>query len=359
NARTYPNPVTIGGDVTIGGGTGSGSITFDAAVGLGGSTRILTVAADVTFSSAVSNGSLTKSGAGTLTLSASNSLTGTTTIAAGTLAIGNGGTTGSVAGNIANNAALTFNRSDAITYSGTISGTGSLVKQGAGSLTLSASNTFTGATTVAAGKLIVNGVLASSTTTVAAGAVLGGSGTISGAVIVGHSGTLSPGTSPGLLTVNSLLLSGSAVTRMEIVGSGSTAGAAGTAYDQVAVTSANALTFAGSLELDFGNRASLFPQGTTFQLFAFSGTAAGDFTTIRTVDTSGSYAGLTFTPSPYVTGEWTTGIIPGSASQYLVFSENTGRVVALPEPSAIAMAALGTGLAAWHAARRHRRRPAA
>jgi len=107
------------------------------------------------------------------------------------------------------------------------------------------------------------------------------------------------------------------------------------------------LTFGGTLDLDLGNRGSLYAQGTIFQLFSFSGTASGDFTTIRTVDTSGRYAGLTFSPSPFVAGEWTTGIIAGSGNQYLVFSENTGRLVALPEPSAVAMAALGAGLAGW------------
>ena len=51
-------------------------------------------------------GSLTKSGTGTLTLTGDNTYTGGTTISAGTLQIGNGGTTGSVAGNIVDNAAL-------------------------------------------------------------------------------------------------------------------------------------------------------------------------------------------------------------------------------------------------------------
>ncbi|MFM7519276.1 MAG: PEP-CTERM sorting domain-containing protein [Planctomycetota bacterium] len=174
------------------------------------------------------------------------------------------------------------------------------------------------------------------------------------AVVVGNTGTLSPGNSPGILTVNSLSLSGSAFTLMEIVGSGSTAGVAGTAYDQVAVTNADSLSFGGTLHLDFGNRSSLFAQGTIFQLFSFAGTATGDFTTIRTIDSSGSYANLTFTQSPYVPGEWTTGIIGGSGNQYLVFSENTGRLVALPEPSAVAMAALGAGLAGWRLVLRRR-----
>ena len=55
-----------------------------------------------------------------------------TTISAGTLQIGNGGTTGSIAGNVINNAVLAFNRSDSLSYAGIISGSGSLTKLGTG-----------------------------------------------------------------------------------------------------------------------------------------------------------------------------------------------------------------------------------
>ena len=65
-------------------------------------------------------------------LTGANTYTGSTTISAGTLQLGNGGTTGSVAGNIVDNAALVFNRSDALTYGGVISGTGSLTQAGTG-----------------------------------------------------------------------------------------------------------------------------------------------------------------------------------------------------------------------------------
>ena len=51
-------------------------------------------------------GSLTQAGSGTLILTGANTYSGGTTISAGTLQIGNGGTTGSIAGNVADNGVL-------------------------------------------------------------------------------------------------------------------------------------------------------------------------------------------------------------------------------------------------------------
>jgi autotransporter-associated beta strand protein len=98
-------------------------------------------------------GSLTQTGTGTTILTGANTYTGTTTISAGTLQIGNGGTTGSIAGNIVDNAALRFNRSDTLTYGGVISGTGSLTQAGTGTTILTGANTYTGGTTISAGTL--------------------------------------------------------------------------------------------------------------------------------------------------------------------------------------------------------------
>ena len=78
----------------------------------------------------------------------------TTTISAGTLQIGQGGTTGTLGtGNVINNAVLAFNRSDSITYGGAISGTGVLQQNGNGTTILTGTSTYTGGTTIAAGTL--------------------------------------------------------------------------------------------------------------------------------------------------------------------------------------------------------------
>lgn len=78
---------------------------------------------------------------------------------------------------------------------------GSLVKVGAGTLTLSADNTYDGATVIAGGTLIVNGSIANSAVTVSGNAKLGGIGTV-GTTTVNAGGTIAPGRSPGTLTVN-------------------------------------------------------------------------------------------------------------------------------------------------------------
>ncbi|WP_438395833.1 autotransporter-associated beta strand repeat-containing protein [Caballeronia sp. DA-9] len=108
----------------------------------------------VTLANAISGtGTVTQAGTGTTILTGANTYTGGTTISAGALQIGNGGTTGSVAGNIVDNAALNFNHSDALTYGGVVSGTGSLTQQGGGTLVLTGDSSHTGGTTVSAGIL--------------------------------------------------------------------------------------------------------------------------------------------------------------------------------------------------------------
>lgn len=90
----------------------------------------------------------------TVILGADNTISGGITINAGTLRVGNGGTTGTLgSGSVTNNSSLIFNRSNDLTVSNVISGSGSLSKQGAGTLTLSGSNSFTGAVTVNSGVL--------------------------------------------------------------------------------------------------------------------------------------------------------------------------------------------------------------
>ncbi len=99
-----------------------------------------------------------------------------------------------------NTTMLEFAQTNDYTLNNVISGSGSVVKTGAGALTLTGVNTYSGATTVSSGRLIVNGSIANSSVAVNTGGTLGGSGTVGTTSING--GTLAPGNSIGTLSVN-------------------------------------------------------------------------------------------------------------------------------------------------------------
>jgi fibronectin-binding autotransporter adhesin len=154
-ANTYTGGTTISaGTLQVGAGGTTGSILGNV---LDNGVLAFNRSDATTFNGVISGtGSVTKSGAGTQTFTGDNTYTGTTTISAGTLQLGNGGTTGSIAGNIVDNSALVINRSNALTLAGVISGTGSLTQAGTGgTTTLTGANTYTGGTTISAGTLQV------------------------------------------------------------------------------------------------------------------------------------------------------------------------------------------------------------
>lgn len=317
-------------------------------------------------------GNLAKTTAGTLTLSASNAYAGGTTIDGGTLRLGNANALGASSGalavnggtldlggfsagvgalsgssgatittaNTAGTVTLTTNAASSSTFAGTIADNGSglvaLTKAGSGTLTLTGNNTFTGATTVNAGSLLVNGQLGNTAVTVNAGGTLGGSGTIGGAVTIAG-GLLSPGTSPGQLSLASLLLQPSSTVLMEITGT-----TAVTQYDRISLT--GGLTYDGTLQLDLSGT---FADNTTFNLFSGFTSASGNLAGISSVGSF--YNGLSFTRTDNL---WKS--TAATNGQTLEFNQTTGNLVIVPEPAAIALA--GVGIAAAALARRRRGR---
>ena len=100
-----------------------------------------------TYSGALNGlGGLTKTGKGVLVLTGTIVYAGGTKVSAGTLQIGDGGTTGSVFGNITDSATLAFDRSNNLVLGSAVSGTGRLIQDGGGILTLAGANTYSGGT---------------------------------------------------------------------------------------------------------------------------------------------------------------------------------------------------------------------
>ncbi len=146
----------------------AGSFTSGATLGHGGGT-IETNNATAVWSGAISSvppanlsdpvdptEGLTKTGLGTLALTGANTYSGGTTITQGTLQIGNGSVNGAIVGDVTDNATLAFDRSDNPTFSGIISGSGVVEQDGAGVLTLSGVNAYTGGTNINAGTLAIS-----------------------------------------------------------------------------------------------------------------------------------------------------------------------------------------------------------
>src|SRR5688572_18886942 len=156
------NAADAGAFTTCVGGIGTDpAITLTGSFGLGSPVTLSVGSGTVTIDGAPNgisgaNG-ITKEGAGTLALTANNTNSGTTTLSAGTLVVGNGGTSGSLGtGAIVNNSDLIFFRSDNVSAAN-VSGTGVVTQLGAGVLTLSGSNTYTGFTTINNGTVRAGG----------------------------------------------------------------------------------------------------------------------------------------------------------------------------------------------------------
>ncbi len=124
---------------------------------------------DLQINAVVSNGTFTKAGAGMLQLTATNTFTGNTTISGGTLQVAGSGSlnSGNYSGTIADTAILQYSSSANQTLGGIISGAAGAVTKDTSSsstLILTASNTFTGQTTIGAGTVSIPLIGATNTT---------------------------------------------------------------------------------------------------------------------------------------------------------------------------------------------------
>jgi autotransporter-associated beta strand protein len=291
-------PLVLTGGVAV---TGTSSITGGGQITLP-SPQTFTVGAvgdSLTIAPTMSGpGGLTKAGAGLLELTAANTYTEPTTVSSGTLANGVANalptatalTVGGVydlngfnqqlssiagPGTIIDSqspATLAVNNTSADEFDGSLSGSLALIKSGGGTLLLTGTSPYTGATTVAGGTLDVTGKQPASPIHVLGNAALGGTGTV-GPTTVDAGGTLSPGVGgPGALTVHgSLMLSPGSNYNVQLNGT-----AAGSGYSQVRAD--GAVSVNGSmLNFFFGFTPPSGTGDTPFVLISGPGPVNGNF----------------------------------------------------------------------------------
>jgi autotransporter-associated beta strand protein/T5SS/PEP-CTERM-associated repeat protein len=343
--------LTFNSGVLLGQGTASAS----GAITLAGNTYLYTATASDSLTLTGSIGgtggsqSLTKIGAGTLTLSGTNTYSGNTTIDVGTLQLGsaaalspttslviNAGGTFSANGftptiNFLSGTGVLDVGSGGVNYrpaagsafDGFVVGSGAFTISGGGSVNFTATSPdFAGSVSITNSSVSFNGTFGGSSLTVGSGGVLGGSGSISAPTTLGSGSHLAPGNSPGTLTfTNGLTLNSGAVFDFQL----------GTSSDLIRLTNGLlAGPTSGTLTLNLSNS---------------GGFQAGVYTLIDFTGATTSNLGL---------DDFTLGtVIPGF--NYTLALTSTGLTLtaavasAIPEPSTYAALFGGAalGLAVW------------
>ncbi|MFG1359665.1 autotransporter domain-containing protein [Xanthobacter pseudotagetidis] len=239
------------------------------AVALGAKTLAVQQNADGTFAGTISgDGGLTKQGTGTLVLTGASTFGGLTTISAGTLQIGDGGTTGALAGAIQNDAALVFDRSNTYAVASTLSGAGTTAFRGGGTALLSSTGSYSGTVTVEdASVLLQNAALASAGFVVADGGLVAGGGNI-GALTVGSGGIVAPGFSPGTLVVSGpVTFQDGATYRVDVTPDGQ--------HD--IISASGAVTLASGARVEVEAVPGAFKPGTAYAIITTTDQVSGQF----------------------------------------------------------------------------------
>jgi fibronectin-binding autotransporter adhesin len=322
NGATF-NSITIKGSgytlaskaITLGaGGLADSSVAGTNTISLAltfAATRTVTVSnagTTLTISGVISGaGGLTKAGAGTVTLSATNTYTGVTTINAGTIAVaadaGLGAAPGAATpgkltfggGTLRTTASftLTANRGIALTgpgtistdpgttltYGGIIAGASTLTKAGTGTLILSGANAYTGATALSAGTLqlaATNAVPSGSAATVSGGATFDlhgfsdaiGSLAGAGTVTSGAAGavTLTAGGNNGSTTFSGVMQNGSGTVALIKSGTGTLTLSGANTYGGATTVSAGVLDVQSNSGLGITAGATTVASGAALQV---------------------------------------------------------------------------------------------
>ena len=295
------------GTVQVGNGGTVGSIPTGPISGAAG-TLAFSHSDNVTLPNSVSGGiALTQAGTGNLIVTSALGNSGATNIASGTLQIGSGSTTGSLgSGDIANNGVLALNRSDLLTLSNAISGSGSLVHLTSGTVVLGGSNSYTGSTTVGNGTLnlsTANSLSPTSSLRVGTGTVgIGFTGTVSNPIVITGSASIR-GTGPGVNAVFTGGIDGSSLSTSNTVLLNPTA-------NNVTGENGNAFTIqSGSYNFGSANvnvrasGASNLPSGGAANFSMTGGTLSAGSLNFQAQGLRAIFSGGTITLSGFLTGQ--------------------------------------------------------
>ncbi len=337
---------TYSGTTTINGGilelSGSGSINGSNVTVNGGSfvnnssvayTGILSLNNNASLGGGMIVGDLTFSN--NASVSADSTVTGLVTSNSGTFTIGSGanltagglnvtgGTIAADSGTSTIASSVNYTSGSSSTFAGVIAGTGNTLTMNAAAttLTLSGVSTYTGATNVTAGSLVVNGSISNSVlTTVSSGATIAGSGTV-GAITVQSGGFINPGNSPGILDTGDYTQVGLYTAEIEGLTAGNLAGN----HDQINVT--------GTVNIAGGSLSTLFStftpvNGNMIFILLNDGTDAitGTYTGLAQGAVAATYSGFDWQIS--YTADSGTGAFLGG---------NDIALMAVPEPNVAAL----------------------
>ena len=277
---TATNFIGNGRALVLGHATANATLDWQQPISMNGGSRTVEVGdgpaeIDALMSGVISGGSagnspFNKTGEGTLAFTAQNTHNGDTNVNAGTLMIGNGGTTGGISQNslnitVASGATLAVNRSDTVTQGSNtlkaaISGDGDFSQIGSGTTILTLANTHTGGTAINGGTLKLSGAgtpgAASSTVSVSTGGLLDLNGT-------NQSIKFTAGTGVGTVTNNS----GSGTSTLTLAGTATINGSLVTISDST--TSGGKVAVVIQANTQPLNNLNTYSGGTTVNAGAF------------------------------------------------------------------------------------------
>lgn len=291
-----------------------------------------------------------------LTISGSGG-TGGTVIVGGTLSTGTGGTIslrpggtlqigtgtsafGTLAVDLVNDGTLVFSRTGTSTVARSIAGTGAVATSGSGVFLFSGTSTYTGPTAVGAGRMLVNGELGSTAVSVNSGGLLGGTGMIRGGVSVNAGGTLAPGVTIESLATGDVSLFDGGMLASDI----DSRAALPTAADLLRIT--GDLSLVGTVNLaitDLATTPVAFADGTTLSLISYSGLWNGG---LLSLGGAALFDGANFTVGSQ---RWMIDYDASVGGANFVADQLAGgsfvNIIAVPEPTAIALAFAALGYA--------------